>query len=260
MKNVRLLSLICLFGAVALQSCKKQDIDRTSTTIFNYLDEPVQVYLYTNKDDYATNSGVLSSYIIPANNHVVIPEEMFAGSSVHYMDWYSDDFYYNNWYNDDYPVIGENVRISPTYANNTYYLRASLKGHARKTFINGDGTKSSWISVGVYQYSNEFGYQEISSTLTANQRYRQVVVNKGFTADYSYKNSAGEVQTNTYEFMVHEIDMPYIEFKTTGDNIAGSMIAGKLPTAPAPEYQSNSLDTLMAIFPDTDYQFMMIKQ
>lgn len=250
--------LLMLCGTTWI-GCKKEN-DKDAVTIVNRLDRAVTFDLYASKEDYAGSSNLLLRTEIAANKNLTIPGNTFKAGGTYYMDWYSEDYYHNNWYNDDYPVIGERVRIAPKAGANTYYLEPGYKGNSRIAFLAGGGTTTSWIAIGAYLYSASTGYSDRWNLIPVNERYRQITINKDFTANYMRRNEAGAITTENLAFMVHQASVPYIEFKTIDGISAGSMTGGKLPTAPAPDYASNSVDTVLALFPDNDVFFLMVRQ
>lgn len=254
---VLLLLMICC--ATAWQGCKKEK-DSKAVTIVNRLDKAVTFDLYGSMEDYTTNNNLLNRQVIAAGENLTLPGNTFEDGSTYYMDWYTEDYYHNNWYNDNYPVTGNRVSISPKPGANTYYLEPAYKGNGRNAFLGGDGTKTSWIAVGAYLYSASTGYSNRWDLMPANERYRQIAINKNFTAQYSRRNVAGTIVNEEMEFMVQQAEVPYIEFKTSDGLVAGSMTGGKLPTAAPPSYASNAVDTVLALFPDSDLLFLMVRQ
>lgn len=252
------LVLILLVSFAA--ACKKKANDNSDVTIVNRIDKPLTLDLYSSAADYAANTNLFDRIVIAPAETKILPGSTFAKGITYYMDWYSEDYYYNNWYNDDYPLTGARVRIQPEPGNNTYYLDPALKGTGRNAFLKGAGTETTWISIGAFLYSGTFGYTNEWNTLTPNERYRQVTIKKGFEADYVHKDMAGTLVTDKLTFMVQQTEVPYIEFKDAAGQAAGNMTGGKLPTGVAPDYKSNSVDTVMALFPDNEYLFMMVRQ
>ncbi|HEY9178047.1 MAG TPA: hypothetical protein VIN07_10165 [Flavipsychrobacter sp.] len=253
-------ALLLLSVATFVTSCKKEAKDNSDVTIVNRIDRPITVDLYVSADDYANNSNLQERIVIEPNENKILPGGTFAKSTTYHMDWYSEDYYYNNWYNDDYPVTGNRVRIQPEPGSNTYYLDPGLKGQGRKAFLKGGGTETTWISIGAFLYSGTFGYTNEWNTLTPNERYRTITIKKGFNAEYLHKDATGTLVTENLRFMVQQTEVPYIEFKNAAGQAAGNMTGGKLPTGSAPDYYSSSIDTVMALFPDNEYLFMMVRK
>lgn len=251
--------LLMIIGAMAWQGCKKS-FDDKAVTIVNQLDVPVTFDLYETAEDYNANGNVLKREVIAGGQKLVIPGNMFSDGHTYYMDWYSEDYYYTNWFNDNYPLGTETkVRISPKVGANTYYLKPDSKNRNRISFLKGDRYQTVWTAVGAYLYSGSTGYIDQWQSIGADARYRQIVVNKDFSLQYTRKNDAGVNVTDGMEFMVHQSEVPYIEFKPK-DGGTGSMVGGKNPMAAPPAYQSYALDTVMAQFPDHDCYFMMVRQ
>jgi len=250
-----LIALVCLATA-----CKKEAKDNTNVTFGNRTDRTITLDLYAGAADYAGNTNMVERIVISPGENKIVPGTTFAKGVTYHMDWYSEDYYYNNWYNDDYPVTGQRVRIKPEPGNNTYYLDPGLKGTGRNAFLKGAGTETTWISIGAFLYSNTFGYTNEWNTLTPEERYRRITIRKGFDAEYVHKKADGSFVTDNLAFMVQQTEVPYIEFKDAAGQAAGNMTGGKLPTGTAPDYKSNSTDTVMALFPDNEYLFMMVRQ
>lgn len=251
--------LLVVMCAVGWQGCKKS-FDDKAVTVVNQLSVPVTFDLYETPEDYNTNANVLKTQVIAAGEKLIIPGNVFADGHTYYMDWYSEDYYYTNWLNDNYPLGNENkVRITPKPGANTYYLKSDSKSRNRVSFLKGDRAQSTWTAVGAYLYSGSTGYISQWQNLTPDERQRQVVVNKDFSLQYTRKNDAGATVTNSIEFMVHQSEVPYIEFKPK-DGTTGNMVGGKHPMAAPPSYESYALDTVMAQFPDHDFYFMMVRQ
>lgn len=253
-------ALLLILAVLFVTGCKKEEKDNSDVTIVNRIDRPITLDLYASAADYAGNSNLQERIVIEPNENKILPGSTFAKSTTYYMDWYSEDYYNNNWYNDDYPVTGNRVRIQPEPGNNTYYLDPGLKGQGRNAFLKGSGTETTWISIGAFLYSGSFGYTNEWNTLTPNERYRTITIKKGFNAEYLHKDASGTLVTENLAFMVQQTEVPYIEFKNAAGQAAGNMTGGKLPTGTAPDYKSNSTDTLMALFPDNEYLFMMVRQ
>ncbi|MCB0697764.1 MAG: hypothetical protein KDC07_10390, partial [Chitinophagaceae bacterium] len=134
------------------------------------------------------------------------------------------------------------------------------KGNGRKAFLKGSGTQTSWIAVGAYLYSSSIGYSNQWDVITVNERYRRITVKKDFTAEYTRKDADGNIQTSNLLFLVQQSEVPYIEFQNADGSIGGNMTGGKLPVSTVTDYSSNATDTVMALFPDNEYIFMMVRQ
>lgn len=255
------IALVAVLLAAMASGCKKDPKDNTPVTFINRVDKTITLDIYASEDDYASNSNKVETITIEPNDNKTIPGSTFLSGRTYYMDWYSDDFYHNNWYNDDYPVIGPaRVRIAPKPGDNTYYLEPGYKGNARNAFLEGAGTETTWISIGAFLYSGTFGYTNESGTLTPNELYRRITIRKNLRAEYLHKDAGGNLVTENITFMVQQTEVPYIEFKDASGKAAGNMTGGKLPTGTPPDYKSNATDTVMALFPDNEYMFMMVRQ
>lgn len=255
-------AMILLVALLSLQACKKKKFEREKITIVNQLGVGAMVEIYSNEADYANATNPIASKYIPADEVYEIDGGTFTEGNTYYMDWYSDDYYYSNWYNDDFPISGkQRVRISPSASGaRVYYMEQNQKGFNRSAFLKGNSNKTNWIAVDAYLYSASTGYLSQWSNLTQAERYRTITINKDFTANYNRRGANGNPIAKDLEFIVHEANVPYIEFISMQGLTAGSMTGGELPTAPPPDYKSSSLDTVMALFPDNDVYFMMVRQ
>lgn len=256
----RSLILTALLAFTAITGCKKSGKDNTEVTFVNNLDQGVTLDIFASEDDYANNNNVQLRKVIGPNDKATLPGNTFTDDKVYFMDWYTSDYNYSNWSNENSPSNGHGVRITPKPGDNTYYMDQSVKGQSRNAFLKGDGTETKWIAIGAYLFSSSTGYSDQWPNLSNNDRYREIVVKKNFTAAYSHKNTDGNIVADNIDFFVHQADVPYIEFKDANENTIGNMTGGKLPTAAPPAYQSNALDTVTALFPDNEYIFMMVRQ
>ncbi len=255
MKNV-IAALLC---ATVFISCKKKTTDNTDVTIVNRIDKSVTVSIYPTMDDYNNATNVVVRKVIPANSNEIISANTLAAGKTYYMDWHTDNYYQTNWFNDKYPQSGAQVAITPVPGNNTYYTEPSFAGNARTIYLAKSGTSSKWHAVNAYMYSLSTGYVSFWSSLSANERFQEVTIHKNFIADYNHKNASGTTVTDYIPFKVMRTEDAYIEFKASGDSSLGQMVSGMLPTAAAPSYKSNSKDTVLALLPNSDYYFMMVR-
>lgn len=250
------LALLC---AAALGSCKKEDKSNTDLTIVNRIDKQVTVSLYPTMDDYNNGTNVVVRKVVDGLTTATIPNSSLTAGKTYYMDWHTDNYYQTNWFNDAYPQTGAQVAITPVKGNNTYYTEPSFTGNARTIFLSKTAASSKWHAVNAYMYSQSTGYVSFWGSLSANERYHEVIINKNFIANYNHKNSAGTLLSDNLAFKVMRTEEAFIEFRAGGDSSLGQMISGTLPTAAPPSYKSNSKDTVMALMPNSDYYFMMVR-
>lgn len=252
-------ALLAVILIAALYGCKKKN-DFSDVTFVNRTEEDITVDLYSTFADYSTNANVFMRQNVAPGEKLIVQGDEFQENRIYYMDWYNDTYYRNNWYNDKFTTDGERVAIKPESGNNTYYLEDTYKGNSRIAFLEGDDSKTSWIAIGAFLFHSSTGYSNQWTSLTDDERFRQITVKKDFTANYSYKNTNGGSVTEELDFFVQQSDVPYIEFRAEDGSILGNMTGGKLPTASPPDYASNSTDTLTALFPNSDYIFLMVRQ
>lgn len=251
--------LLILLSVMLAYGCKKKD-DNTDVTFVNRTGEDITLDIYSSFDDYALNANLHSRKVVKANENLIMPGNSFSSGRTYYMDWYSENYYRNNWLNDNYSNGNNRVAFLPESGNNTYYFEDSYQGKSRTAFLSNNKSATSWIAVGAYLYHSSTGYSNQWPGLNDNERFRKITVNKNFTANYQFKDNSGAEQSQTISFLVQQSVVPYIEFKAEDGRILGNMTGGKLPTASPPDYESTSTDTVTALFPNSDYIFLMVKQ
>jgi hypothetical protein len=251
---------LCLLAIFAFIGCKKKETrDNTDVTFVNHINKQVVLTIYPTFDNYALATNPTIRKVINASDKLILPGSTFTSGQTYYMDWHTDDFFYNNWYNDKYPQSGAQVAFKPVVGSNTYYLDDHFSGYSRTVFLATNDQISKWHAVNAYLYSNSTGYVSQWSTFAEYEKYRIVTVNKNFTAQYEYKTSPTVNATNNYDIKVMASTNAYILFMGSNGADSGSMVMGKLPTAAPPDYNTNTKDTIMALLPNSDYYFMMVK-
>jgi hypothetical protein len=243
-------------------SCKKKKDDNNRVTFTNQINERINLVFYTSAQDYATNTNPHLEYTLAANERHIFEEKSFKAGSEYYIDWYSNDFRYNNWYNDLYnSSTAPYARIVPTPGNNTYYTNASYLSDNRAVFLDNNKTNTKWKAIDYYGYSLQTGYVSLWNSLKEHEKFREVIVNKNFKANYTYKNAQGEIKSREIDFKVHHTSQAYIEFFASSEISLGHMISGKLPSGQAPNYYSESKDSVLALLPDApESYFLMVRQ
>lgn len=259
MNQSRIMVLLLASTFLFAESCKKKEDDNTDVTFTNQLSEKVTLDIYSSADDYAKGNNLVLRKVLSAKENTILPGSTFAAGSSYYMDWYSDGMQYNNWFNDKFPVGGSTVAFKPVPGSNTYYMKTEFANHARATFLPGNAVSSKWTAVNVYAYSKTTGYISYWQNLSPQEKYREVTVNKNFTATYNHQNTDGKIVTDVIDFKVHASTEGYIELMDANMQSLGSMVTGNLPASDGSEYTSTSVDSVMALFPDSDYSFLMVK-
>ncbi len=229
-------------------------------TFVNRLSKKVTLDVYRTFEDYANSTNPILRKTLAANEKSIYPEGMLVNGTTYYMDWYTDDLYNNNWFNDKFPTPGSQVAFTPQPSNNTYYLETGFKGKARLTFLGVNSNQSTWTAVNAYLFSNSTGYVSYWNQITQNEKYRAVTVKKDCVAEYSYKNASGSVVTDNMDFKVQNTDNAYIEFIDLSGNSLGYMSTGTSPVAAPPDYASTSTDSVLALFPNSSYYYLLIRQ
>lgn len=244
---------------LSLGSCKKKSNDYTDVTFVNQLDKKVTLDIYRSMDDYNAGTPVLLRKTLAANEKLILPGNTFTAGAAYYMDWYTDDLYRSNWFNDNYAQPGAQVMFTPRVGSNTYNISKGLQGNNRAAYLNG-GSNTSWVAIDAYSYSAATGYISYWSHFSNFEKYHQIKINKNFIANYSYRDTTGKTITTDLAFKVQNSEDPYIEFMDNGGSSLGSMFGGKLPTSTPPDYTSHAVDTVLALFPNSPYYFMMVRQ
>lgn len=258
MYRSRIILSAVLLCALVAGGCEKEENDKTDVTLTNNLSEKVTLDVYMSADDYAKNNSPVLRKTLEPNENTILPGNTFKSGQTYYMDWYTDNYFYHNWFNDKFPVGKARIEFSPVVGNNTYYFNHENSGNARAVFLR-SGTFSRWTAINAYTNSATDGYVAIWQSITPEVRYRDVTVNKNFSASYSHRNTAGDLLTDQMNFMVHNTKDAYIEFMDGNGDSGGSLILGELPAADGSTRKTETADTLLALFPDSDYYFLMVR-
>ncbi|MBS1771329.1 MAG: hypothetical protein JST82_00625 [Bacteroidetes bacterium] len=251
--------VIVLSLLVVLGSCKKKSSDAPRVSFNNRLDKQVTLSVYASMTDYANGTNAVLRKSVKAGEIASFEDVKFTAGKTYYMDWFTDDFYRNNWYNDAYPEPGTRVAFTPATGDNSYYLDPSFAGNSRMVFLADNDVSSSWHAINAYMYSASTGYVSFWSSLSESDRFKQVKVYKGFNADFNYKDATGKLANSSLNFKVQHSQNGYIEFMGADGKSLGYMMSGMLPTGAAPDYYSAAKDTVMALLPNSDYYYMMIR-
>lgn len=258
LKNI---SALLLAGLIAMTGCrKKEDNTNTDVTFNNHISKQIELAIYPSFESYAAGTNPTLRKVINGGDKLVLPGSTFASGQTYYMDWYTNDRYYNNWYNDNYPQSGTQVAFKPAPGNTTYYIDEHFNGNSRNVFLSTNDVTSRWHAVNAYLYSNSTGYVSQWSALAEYEKYRIMTVNKNFTAQYEYKTSVTQNVTDNLNFKVMPSADAYILFMSSTGLELGSMSTGKLPTGTPPNYVSTAKDTVMALLPNSDMYFMMVRE
>lgn len=256
-KHIILLTLLCL---IAGWGCKKKPKDNTEVTFVNRLSKKVTLDIYKSFDDYSNGTNVMLRKTISANEKSIIPGSSFNIGSTYYMDWYTDDLKNNNWFNDAYPSTGTKIAFAPKPGGNTYYIEPGYGGPGRKTFLDVSTNTTSWRAVNAYLFSSSTGYVSYWGMITENERYQRITVLKNFKAAYNHKRGDGTSVTDSMDVKVHNFENAYIEFMDLSGQSLGSLSGGKSPAGTPPDYATSSTDSVIALLPNSDYYFLMIKE
>lgn len=258
MRNTLIIALMAT-TALSTTGCKKSPKDNSEVTFVNRLTKNVTVDIYRNFDDYANDRNVFLRKNMGPSEVAYLPGNTFSTGADYYIDWYTEDRYQTNWLNEKYET-DDVSSFKPVPGDNTFYTNSLYRSNARLCFLNGGETATKWVAVNAYLYSSSTGYVSQWGTISANDQFREITVNKGFQAAYSYRDANGTLQQANYEFIVHSSSDAYIELMDANGISAGNLTSGRLPTSSEPDYKSSSLDTVLALLPGNDYTYMMVKQ
>lgn len=257
--SVFALCLICT-ALFIFTGCRKDGKDLTEVTFTNQVGEAIVLDIYPTLGDYGNNTNRTTRQTIPAYSSITLPGSTFLPGQNYYMDWYSENHYYSNWYNDKYKNDISYVTIEPSEGNNTYYMTPTFVGNKQAVFLDTFETKTQWKAVDVYQYSASTGYVSVWDLTPVNEQFKEITINKNFTASFTYKDEYGQLKNEMLNFKVHESKDAYIEFMDANANSLGSMVAGRIPTGTPPDYHSDAVDSVLALLPHSEIYYLMVRQ
>jgi hypothetical protein len=191
MRLPNVLLSIALF-AVCATGCKKTDEPIYHGKIRNTLNQPVHVDFYSSQADYNTNSNAAAKTVIPPYGDYEIPQH-FEGGAKYYMDWFTEDYLNTNWGNEtSFNVPNITPDMDPALSISQRFT------YARRIFINGNQSSVKWKAVDADQ-----GGSSVWASLSANQRSREIIINKDLTGTYSYKDDFGTVQKMDFRYFAN---------------------------------------------------------
>jgi len=247
--------LLALFAFLAIVTgCKKNDTTR-DYNFTNNINKVVTLDIYTSAEDYAHNTNVMLRKTLQPNETTTLAASTFKSGSTYYMDYYTDDFVYNNWFNINFPADGTSPVIHPSSSNTAFYVKPDFHNANRVAFLKGNQDSTHWVAIGAYLESNN-GYVDEWASLGNNGQYRELTVRKDFNASYSYKDASGNIQVDTLGFLVHNANVPYLEFVNAAGVSQGSMIGSQFPDNP----NSTATDRMMVLLPNSEMYFLMVRQ
>jgi hypothetical protein len=258
MQKLLNLSAVALLAVLSLGSCKKDKEDQI--TIVNRATEELTFDVYSSMDAYATGQSPMLRKVLPASDKLLLPTSTLPAGSTYYVDWYNENNTLHNWSNDEYPNTLTTVAFAPKTGSNTYYTSGDTRNPAKNVFLNGNSEGTSWVAIDAFQYSQSTGFVSVWAQVPDSERYHTVAVTKKFTATHQYKAADGSFKVHSMVFKVHNTSQGYIEFHDAAGSNLGYMITGRLPSGKAPDYASNSTDSLLAMLPNSELQFLMVKQ
>ncbi|RYE26486.1 MAG: hypothetical protein EOP51_00015 [Sphingobacteriales bacterium] len=258
MQKIIHLSAIALLAAIGFSSCKKEKAEEI--TFVNRATEEVTMDIYASYPDYASGQTPMLRKVLPANDKLLLPASTFTMGTTYYIDWYNEDYSLNNWFSDELPNGVTTVAYTPRSNNLAYYTSGDTKSGAKNVFLNGNGSGTTWNVIDAFQYSQSTGFVTVWNQLPDSQHHQSVIVSKDFVAQHRYQATDGSMKNAAYQFKVHNTGVGYIEFMGKEGNSAGYMISGRVPYSKKPDYASTSTDSLLATLPNSEIQFLMVKQ
>lgn len=252
------LSAVALLAVISLGGCKKDE--QEELTFVNRANEEITFDVYGSMDAYSKGQSPVLRKVLPPNDKLLLPASTLNDGSTYYIDWYNEDNTLNNWYNDAYPNDVTTVAFTPKAGNHTYYTSDATTGPGKNIFLNGNGTATTWLAIDAYQFSNNTGFVSVWGQVPDSERYHTVTVNKDFTLQHEYKTASGSFNTQNLVFKVHNAPVGYIELYDANGSNLGYMITGRSPHSTPPDYTSSSTDSLLAMLPNSEIQFLMVKQ
>lgn len=259
-KLPRILSLflwatgICAMGMYS--ACKKTPkADPHESVFVNQHNESIFVRVYDNWEAYVQSGAPVWETQLGPLGKIHVSADDLPSSKTYYIDWFSADYTLHNWYNSQ----GLFPRIHPEPGANSFDLSRELKGSARQTFLNGSGNHSRWKAVDKLLYSSSLGFASYWDTATAIDKHRFVEVHKDFTARYRFLNPQGVEDSLVMDIVVQTHAVPMLEFIGEAGQNLGSLVGGRLPSGTGPDYYSASTDSVLALFPDSEFYYLMVK-
>jgi len=190
------LTIICLLVLWGAAGCKKT-AGTYNYTIVNQFSQPVNVAIYRTAADYSLDINDVYEGAITANGKLTLPSALFADNNTFVIDWSTADYTYTNW--------GSQISFVPSAANNTYTISNAIPASTlRKFCLNGGSITTSWQAVNAYQTDSNGNLYSIWAQLqaTANDTFRQLVLNKDFSCAILDKDPQFHITTNTYAYQV----------------------------------------------------------
>lgn len=216
--------------------------------IANNLSATVRVNIYKKIADYNTNSNLFMTCHLPPGTVYRISFNSLDTAATYYVDWYSDDYLSTNWLT----FASTPATMTPRGNDTLFPILAPVHtGMYRPVALTGYTYQTTWKAYDAFDYS----YINIWGALTANSRYRTLVLKKDMSAVYTYKDAAGNdvIENYTYSFSypggpyVHAGFIPANSIDSF-DNRSGLIASGPLPAR----------DTI--VLKCSDGLFMMAKQ
>ncbi len=259
MQKLLNLSAVALLAVLSLAGCKKDKAEE-QITIVNRATEELTFDVYSSMAAYASGQSPVLRKVLPPSDKLLLPLSTLTAGNTYYIDWYNEDNTLNNWFNDAYPNTITTVAFTPNAGSNTYYTSGDTRSGAKNVFLNGNGTSTGWIAIDAFQYSNSTGFVSVWAQVPDSERFHTVLVSKDFTVAHEFKTASGGFNAQSMVCKVHNAPQGYIElFDKNGINL-GYMITGRSPYSTAPDYATTSTDTLLAMLPNSELQFLMVKQ
>ena len=169
----------------------------TSDSLFKFVNMvPIEVKLdlYRSQADMNNNTNVAYSFTVPGNGQATIPFRLFDTSATYYYDYYSSDFTFTQWGNDIYDTLG--TRFGQ-FTQTKFQIPSYSMSQLRPAFLKGNNASVTWRAVDFY----DFSYSEAWSSLSANDQYKVLVINKSLICQLYHKNTSGTIVADTLSYI-----------------------------------------------------------
>ncbi len=255
--RLKALVIMAFTGILGITAgCKKTEAPDPHESVFvNQNEVPIHLRVYGSFEDYVHAGPPVWETRMEPLGKVQVPAASLPTGKTYYIDWFSEDYSIHNWFNSQ----GLFPTIHPNPTENFYDLSRNLRGPARLTFLHGSGNASRWRAVDKLLFSSSLGFVSYWDSATVMDKNRIVDVRKDFTATYRFVNDQLKPDSLNLNIIVYRSETAYIEFQNeVGENM-GSMIGGRLPSGQAPDYTVHSTDSLLALFPDSEFYYLMVR-
>jgi hypothetical protein len=189
MNLMNLKSVFILFACIIVFGGCTKDDPIYHGKIRNAISQKVHIALYNTAEDYYANSNVVWSADIPAGQSVTVPASLEGGKN-YYMDWYSEDYTSSNW---PFNFTLNMANITPEQ-DPLLTIWENLN-YSRIVCLSSNQASSHWKAVDAENFGTP-----VWSTLSENDRYRELVFRKDLTGVYSFKDQTGTLHNVNFTY------------------------------------------------------------